>query len=355
MKCKKVILLLAMSLMFQCFFSSCTTKDDTPLTEESSVQQTEEDLLGYLPDKQFGDTFDMLVRLQDVNDNYITEQQEEPTLIQENVYNSYAEVARRFDVDFRFTGLDGYSSGQAQFVNTILSDIQAGGSFDAVAPSYYFGVSLVIQGCYLDLNQISVFDFSKPWWYDGFNATMELNNAMYVCAGEFDVGHLKNTYAMTFNETIINSYGLESPYQMYDENRWTLENLLIMAETVGDISGTGKVGLAVTRKSADCFFQGSGLRFIDKDGNGELYVSKYSDQAETLYQTLSNYIGKESNVCKYGGSPDADFLQGETLFAAMTLGSMTKLIDSGFDYGVAVYPKYNADQKEYYSTDSRCL
>lgn len=351
MKDKRVSFLLIVLLVFGAVLSSCAadTRKEVP-SEEATTIPAEQDPLDYLPNKQFGETFDMLVRLQDVNDNYVVEQQEKPTLIQENVYYSYAEVSQRYDVDFRFTGLDGYSSGQAQFVNTILSDIQAGGTFDAVAPSYYFGVSLVIQGCYLNLKQIPVFDFSKPWWYDGFNNTLELDNSLYVCAGEFDIGHLKNTYAMIFNETILNNYQLESPYQLFEENNWTLETLLTMAEVVGDISGTGKVGLAVTRKSADCFFQGSGLRFVDKDGNGELYVSKYSDRAETLYQTLSNYIGKSSEVCKYGGSPDVDFLQGNTLFAAMTLGSMTKLIDASFDYGAMVYPKYDSEQNAYYST-----
>lgn len=311
----------------------------------------EQDPLAHLPDVQYGETFDVLVRLQDQNTNYIyTPPTELSTTVDEEVYAAYDAVAERFDVDFKFTGMDGYSSGQEAFLNTIITDVNAGGSFDLVAPSYYFGVTLVTQGYYRDLNTLSAIDFSQPWWYDGFNDTCELYNQLYVCAGAYDIGNLTNTYCLVFNEDLIASYGLDSPYDLYDRNEWTFEKMMEMAAEVGDVEGGEIVGVALTRKSTDCLFQASGLKFVDKNQEGEYYVSMYSDQAETLYQRLSAYIGANNNVYKYGGMPNVEFPEGKTLIAAMTLGNTASLRNSNIRFGVTVFPKYQSSQDSYYST-----
>ena len=344
---------LCFCLLVANLLSGCKSSDNNltqPDTSKAAVITKEPDLLDYLPERAYDATFEMLVRLQDVDANYTVSKEGDKTEIDSAVFSAYSRVSDRFGISFHFTGLDGYSSGQTQFINTILSDIQAGGNYDAVAPSYYFGVPLVIQGCYLDLNRLPVLDFSNPWWYSGFNDTMELQGAIYTCAGAFDTGHLKNTYALAFNESMVNQYSLSNPYELYQNNEWTFDRMLSMAEEVGNISETGTVGLAITRKSADCFFQASGLRFVDKDSDGALKVTKYSDRAEALYQTLSRYIGKSSEACKYGGRPDIEFPEGKTLFSAITIGNLVNFKNVEFQYGVMVYPKYHSEQKGYFST-----
>lgn len=365
---KRILSVLLLLVLISVNIISCQKKaeQDAKETSPSSTGEETRPYLDSLPDtdKYNGITFNALVAEQSMGTNYISESpsSESSNALSQAVWQSTSELNFRFGISINYKPMDSYASGYQAFMQEIVNTTAAGAemAYDLVIPGYWYGMTLTEY--YLDLNKLPYIDFSQPWWCDGFSSTTEINGVRYAAVGAFCLGNIAGANAIVFNPEIIKDAKLTSPYAYYDNNLWTLENMLALRTAASeDIDENGrydksdKYGIAITRQGMDGFYISSGLHFVENN-NGDFRLTKYSDKSESLYQQLYTCMYNDNTV--YYGQDKAEivdmFADSRALMACLPLETIQSLRHSEIDYSIIVYPKYDTNQSEYISSTNGC-
>jgi hypothetical protein len=100
-------------------------------------------------------------------------------------------------------------------------------------------------------------------------------------------------------------------------------------------------------------FFGSGERIALENSNGELELVMYNDRAADVVNSLFDYCLDPEVM--YGDGRDAAFKESRLLMSSHAQSDIDAFRDCQFDFGILPYPKYNEEQKEYYSFVSTIL
>ena len=342
----------------------CTACGHSPgAAEESTAQETEHkrEYLDDLPetDAYAGVEFRVLAGNPAAENNFLmTDPGADATVLQSASYGCAELLAERFGITMKYTFMDSYAAGHQAFLAEITQTTLGGPetSYDLVVPGFWYGLTIA-KGNYIDLNTLSNLNFSREYWNQAFNENVEINDCLYACVGDFGLDSMTGAYAVAFNQSILRNKDMTSPFAHYDSNTWTLETLLSMSKDAynDDIEGAGTYGILLSRQPVDAFYTASGLKFYEVS-DGEYKLTKYSEKAEDLYQTLYKLV-KGNAECKFTSVTDKAelvdlFMQDRALFGCFTLDEIKEFRNMQTDYGVIVYPKYDSAQENYISGTS---
>ena len=171
------------------------------------------------------------------------------------------------------------------------------------------------------------------------------------------------TSALLFNKKLIEDYSLESPYEYVNDGTWTFDKMLEMMKSVTrDINGDSKMDandqwgfLSNQRNIIPSFIVAAGENIISKNEDDLPYISIGESRAiDVLDKTFS--MMWDSAVWY----PDADsanvpqsaidiFSDDRGLFLELYLAYIPQFRDMDSDFGIIPYPKYDENQKQYYS------
>ena len=129
------------------------------------------------------------------------------------------------------------------------------------------------EGNVYDLNTIEGLHLDGAWWDQNANEDLAINNKLYFTTGSFDTTRFDSIRALYFNQQLIKDYNLTNPYEMVDNNEWTIDNFAAMLEAgVHDADGDGlwtdkdKYGwITYNEIGIDMLTRGCGVNYIDKD------------------------------------------------------------------------------------------
>lgn len=360
----RATVLLVTILILVSMASSCKHNSDGGVTRKTTEPSGEEtQYLDDLPetDQYDGEVIKALVVEQTVAVNFISEDPgSTATVLEASIYKCALQLHERFGITMNYTAMDGYASGYQMFVNQIIETTMAGGdgAYDIVMPAYWYGMTLAAD-YYYDLNKVENLDFSKPYWKTGFNDATEIAGVRYGAVGDYITGSYDSAYLVAFNPQMVAQYDLTSPYALFDNNMWTLENMFLLKSTVSHQDPTDETnnqyGVVLSRQMLDGFYTSSGLRFID-DRNGEYVITKYSEKAEDLYQRFYKYMHDDDDIYYAKSIAEAVdlFVSGKTLFACTALSTAQAMRNMEQEYRLIVYPKYDSAQQEYITPTSGC-
>ena len=117
--------------------------------------------------------------------------------------------------------------------------------YDIVA-SYTRSIAICASANFLqDLSSIpdkNYIDLEKPWWSsDLVEKTTTGKGKYYFVTGDASTCLVQMIYCVYFNADIVNNtQGMESPYDLVDNNEWTIEKLMTMSK--GFYKDNGAVG-----------------------------------------------------------------------------------------------------------------
>ncbi len=229
---------------------------------------------------------------------------------------------------------------------------------------------LVSQNYILDLRQIETLKFENPWWDQLIYEDLSIFGKSFFMTGDISVMDNYGTWCYLFNKTMISDFGLESPYELVDSGKWTIDkhNEMAAATTV-DLDGDGKwtmadsYGYITEGYNNTAMWNCFGYRIISKDADGMPYYSYTGEEQltalqkviETQYAPFTN-MGSGSTVTGGGGLTDNtrenQFAIGRALFYYAGLRNITLYRDSDTDFGIIPAPKYTEAQSQYYSSYS---
>ena len=202
-------------------------------------------------------------------------------------------------------------------------------------------------------------DMTHDWWDQELvnNFTM-FGNKLYAMSGDAFVWDDYATSLFMFNRDVIDTYGLENPYDLVREGTWTFDKLLELGHTITrDKNNDGHMD-ELDAWGSSCLFgalyhliYGCDITVTVNDYAGTPMLNIDSDEMINRVSYLFNDVLRSGDMWLEGYTDDAiDMLaRGDMLFYHTLVSHIHRFRDYDFNYGVLPLPKYDEAQTRYTS------
>jgi len=373
MRIVSAIMVLAMLLSFAACVKTpdpaetTAPADTTAAPDESTAPEV--DLSDSLPAETF-DGEEILIWTGGY-DQYFASYEETTDVVYESVHERNNAVQDRFDVvlKYMYTPED---AGRAWGDYKVMSQsIRAGDEIDLVAGGVSYIVPWALEGAYLNMAENEYLDFSRPWWADYVNDTIEINERLYAVSGWFDFGTIVRSSAMFFNTEMAADHDVGDIYQIVRDGKWTYDKLAEISEKVSDdvnndgvYDGADRYGFASKKDTWNWQIYTCGYKFVQHNEDGTYTMTGLSDDIVDAFETVRPIIRGDKNWYRsyythndgigFNADRKAECFQKfgskEILFLLLEISyaSSEELRNIG-TYGIIPVPKFSEEQ-EFYGT-----
>lgn len=375
--------LLVLSSVVACTPSTDTSKADTSKPTDTSTDESEdvsqEAVLfdGIEKLNGNGEEILFLVGGQEYGDRYASKEiyaealNEE--LINDAVFNRNALVE-----DYHGIVIKEYSTtSSGEMVQKLTTEKGSGlDTYDIVLPIMNDAANYASQDYFYDLLGDDVkphLDLTKDWWDQKANTDLTIGGRLFFTTGHISILDNECTHAFVFNTDVIKDAGLESPYQLVKNKKWTLDKMLEMgAEVTNDTDGVGGMssadtyGIWLNTGMFRSLYIGCGSRLIGKDGDDIPYLEIGSAVSQEVISKIAPIAGSDDviiieNITNYSPASDVYAYATEAvankraLFRAVALVDITELSNYNCNYGILPAPLYDENQEDYFCAVSTVL
>ena len=277
--------------------------------------------------------------------------------INDAIYNRNLTVNEKYNVEI--TGIM-----DASALNILSNAVKAGDStFDAAFLDMYNSGSAAQSGILMDYGMLPDIDTARPYWDQRCISDLSIGEKVYFLTGDISTIDKKATWILMFNKSLIADFDLESPYDVVNEGRWTIDKFQEMsADVSSDLNGDGQwtkedqYGLATTPDTVHGLFYSCGGTYIQKDGADLPIFDMDIELCTTILETSGLILANKENTLlttNITGSSDviADikncFIEGRSLFYGEVMFHVSGLREMADDFGIIPMPKLNEAQEEY--------
>jgi len=371
---KKLVTLLLLAGIAASMLASCsesnsevqdTQADETTSegnsAEETTVAETE-------PPKDFeGSTFTVFHSADDGLTPYwyYGADEQNGDILNDAIYERNAKIAELYNVDLKFFGYETSSSNGADMAEKLEGSILSGDNAYQLTATHMHqaSVQMLTAGYLANLLDLEL-DLTQPHYNQSINENLEINGYLPALVSDFNITSQIFTFAMIFNKDMVESYELDSPYDMVRDGSWTLDRFSEYIRPVAaDVDGNGtfdendSYGYAGnTGIAMQAFFYGSGLKFIELDEEDKPQIQLESEKFATFYEKIVSLYKDDNKTYLIPRVDDVcpiPFDSGRILFIAVRLRLLDQYRDVS-DFGIVPFPKYDEAQEKYYSyTDAR--
>lgn len=226
------------------------------------------------------------------------------------------------------------------------------------------------RGDLLDLTKVEHIDLSKPWYDQNAAADLSIGNKIFFSVGDLQISNKEGTWVVLFNKRLLQDLGLDDPYKLVLEGRWTMDKMFEFASVANkDVNGDGVMdeddqwGMLGEGFNIYALMNGAGTQLVQKDENDVPYYAGYTSRDMDIFDKGAEYLGdntrsmlaenyssKYSNVWNELINPI--FATDRILFFFTSLSRVTWHRDYGTDFGILPVPKYEEIQENYVNTVS---
>jgi len=219
----------------------------------------------------------------------------------------------------------------------------------------------VTRGLLHNTAKLPYIDLDKPWWDPAVSA-LSVGGKNFVLGGDMLLSDKAATSAILFNKALIQDYGLEKPFNLVKEGKWTMDKFseyIIHAST--DLNGDGKMTPFDDRFGLVCFDDTLHSLFVSGDGTlagkdaDDLPFMDFVsiDGLNVLDKVMGimynkNFVLNAQNIDEYNSA----FEEYRALFMAGTLKDVERFRRMEPDFGILPLPKFDETQERYRSAVS---
>ena len=375
---KTSALLLAFLLLAGCAQETSDVKQDSTgegaadqtITAETSMEseEAETERTPALPDDLsfHGETFRFLSRHESSGTWTVLDAYTEGTngeVLNDAIYQRNDEVMERLDVVIEQTP-------SSNVPNDVKAAVMSGdNSFDALLMNAVGSFSMASGELLTDLREIPYVDLDNPWWDSGANETLALYGHQYYAVSDMNLMANEATWITMANKTVLDDLGigLDSLYDKVREGVWTIDAYRAVSEPFyRDVNNNGKTdsedwyGTVMQGHGADGFLMGLGMRWVEKDEDGEPVLIPLDDRTVSIFDKVGAVVNNKVAFNSHDSKQNDKFSQntefGQQIFAenraiffTETLQCVRRLRTMDTDFGVLPMPKYDETQETYIS------
>ena len=368
-----LILALSAVSLIACGTKQPSVPDNTPAAPSEdgknepaapSAEQTAAQLLATFPTRDYGGEEFLVMAASNFEGRFPTEQFTNDDKINGSiVHDALFERDRMLEAHF---GISIHYDDvlDSQMYGKTAASIQAGDDTYSLILGGLSGAGLSFMKNELlyDLNTIDTLDLSNTWWNKNSVETFTINDICYMATGAITNRSVYAPYAVLFNNRLLEACMLDSPYELVEDDEWTLEMLEFMIlGTSYEINANDKMepddfyGMAPSSDSEFGLLFGLGCHLSEITDDGELIAVYEQESNFDLISYLTDFYALE-DVLYYKQTYDSSdaFEQGRAVFHALPMIDIT-LIDTEDTYGIVPMPKYSDDQEEYVSITNKFI
>lgn len=232
------------------------------------------------------------------------------------------------------------------------------GSVHILLTHNYSGVaSLISENFFSDLNEVPHLNLYADYWNIDFMDSISLKDHRYLGFSDFNILY---TNVIAFNKSMMDKYSAavdESVYSMVENYRWTLDQMISLANLVYiDATGDGKTvddtfGIAGLHAVPFVnFLQASDINLIDISESGSYKVSVYNEinkpKTATLVEKLHALAKSDCSWFWRSGEDTVQLTTGRTLMHLTPSIKLPDYLNYNIEFGVLPYPMYDENQKD---------
>ena len=307
-----------------------------------------------LPDQDFGGAA-FRIAAQDAAWLYVLYDSQEETgeVINDAVYRRNRKIEERFNVVI------------TQYLVDVASlpkkNAQAGiDAYELYLPVDRDALNFGSEGFIYKLAEIPNINIDKPYWSQSLNKCLTIAHDLYFAYGSFNLSVYDYTHVLLFGKQMITDLGLENPYELVKNGKWTYDKYDEMAKAaVKDTDGNGIMDendifglVSMDKQVLPCFWIGAGVQSISKSSDDIPQFTLRQDQkfASVIDRIFSMTYDNNSWYPKYTDDTKAEyFMNNHTLFFDCTFKKVGDLRSAESDFGIIPYPKYTLEQEKYYT------
>ena len=227
------------------------------------------------------------------------------------------------------------------------------------------------QNLLYPFSQLPYIDLTQAYWCQLPNRQLTVDGKLYWGFSDNMLSFFEAAVVVYFNKKQIENLGLENVYNLVKAGNWTHDRFYEYAKAAAkDTDGDGKMTeadnwgiISETDYFYPCFWISAGFNLVEKDQNDMPYFNVPGNQLffdiadkvnDNLHPKGGVLLNSQTNIPKGFGSNSADarvafFRAGQSLFSVGETSEMIRLRDMPDDFGIIPFPKYTADQSQYYT------
>ncbi len=212
-------------------------------------------------------------------------------------------------------------------------------------------------------------DFEAEYWNKSSTDTFSAQGKVYAATGDFSLGQNTRSFVLMFNKDMYADLGLtEDLYQLTMDGKWTMDALIEVEQAaILDLNGDGEMTMEDrygTGGAVKLYFgslvTGAGIKYIDIGQDGMPYFAIPGNEnaitmmTDLLEKHTGTFIFKQVVDGIHNGSNEARdmFKNNQFLFCGTSMKAIVNYRDMESDIGILPFPKYTADQENYYALTS---
>ena len=332
---------------------SPSAPEETAQTE--TVPETEQDWLASLPAASYdGFEFRILAVPEENCQGIQSFWAEEPNgeIINDTVYARNLYVEELYDISIAY---DGKTSVISQTANLVKS---GDATYAAVSDEAKYHMAYSTQGIFRDLYAIDAIDLTAPWWYRHAVEALTIAGRLYAGYSDINTQIMERVACEFVNLDMVTDHGMDNPYQLVIDGKWTLDVMREMAEAAAqDLDTDGKItendigGYAVGIGSYNVLINGAGCSLATKASDGTVLLHYGSETFINAAEKVAALVNDDAftiylNRNMWGIDR---FSAGKVLFREANLYVYNDLREFDSYFGILPVPKYDEVQENYCS------
>ncbi|MCI8387226.1 MAG: hypothetical protein HFE63_02015 [Clostridiales bacterium] len=365
MKIKRILSILLLSAILISSMSCGNTKqpDDTVGGASDKVDDTEPvetEVSDDLPaDLKFSGRELRILSTNNTNQANLLVDEATGDVCNDAIYKRNEKIKERFDITMTEISADWYEAR-----DTARTAIMANEDvYDIISVIDREALTFASEGMIYPAEDVENIDLTKPYWNQLLNENMTIGGRKILAYSDMALTTYDFTHILTFNKNMIEELQLESPYDLVESGKWTLDKYAQYVEqATTDLNGDTKFDkedrygfVSYAKHIAPCLWISTGCLSIEKNDDDipvfNMNNEKMLSVIEKAYElSWGNDYWYKTAWDDWFSSLEL-FTSGHALFNDTTFGDLfgDYYRDMKSDYGVIPFPKYDEQQDTYYS------
>ncbi|MBR6558753.1 MAG: hypothetical protein IKT70_07050 [Clostridia bacterium] len=287
-------------------------------------------------------------------------------VVNDSIYNREMYVEDRLNVNIEQVKVD-----DKQYENTM--DLQFGSDDDVYQAYAYVTFAFtryVFADHLINLYDLDYIDLEKPWWSQTFNEEAEVLDGLYVTTGSLSLSLTRYMFTIFYNKNLAEDHSSSSPellelYDIVESGDWTFDKFCELGSSIyvdnngndtadeEDTFGVGFQGNIGT----DAMWSSFDISVLSHDDDGWFELNVPTEKLYSAMDMINDLL--HESIGTYDPGHDDEHLDVlSDMFASDRLLFMNNkllaiesktLRNMQSDYGILPFPKYDSNQKEYYT------
>lgn len=287
--------------------------------------------------------------------------------VNDSIYNREKAVEDRLGVEIENTLVE-----QSDYNKKVTTQLTAGeDSHQVFAATTVWFAPNVFDGNLYDFYDLNYIDLEKPWWSQHFNEEASFRDHLYLATGSLSLSLTRFLFCVYYNKALADDYkndieGLDSLYEIVESGDWTYDKFYEMGSGIyKDMNGNSErdeediYGISLINGIAtDPIWSSFDIKIFNKDETDWYYLDINQDKLysaldkvnQLLYNTTGAYVPADGSDWILQ-EISSKFAGGSILFMINKLHEVESSVLRNMqdEYGILPFPKYDDNQKDYYS------